>query len=123
MDPDPPLPAGRTADPEDSPPFRVEVVDDGDEAVTIAVTGELDLMTLGAFRAAVDAVLVTPPRRLLFDLRQCPFTSVRGFSVIGCCCSSVEEVVVFAASPFVARVIPLLGFDQVSTVLVEGEPG
>lgn len=119
---DPAPPTGTTADPAGCPSsFRVEVVDEGDETATITVAGELDLVSVGSFRAAVETVLTTPPRRLVFDLRNCPFASVRGFSVIGGCCLTVEEVVVVAASPFVARVMSVLGFDRVSTVVRDHE--
>ena len=120
MDPDlSPISAPSPATVAGPSPFRTEVRDEGEGTLTVTVAGELDLVSIGSFQAAVEAVLASAPRRLVFDLRRCDFVSVRGYSVIGRCSADVDEVVVVAASEFVARVISLLGFDEVSTVVRE----
>ncbi len=120
LQPDPAPTSLSAPPPETRPlPFQVEVLDDGVGAVTITVSGELDLVSIGSFQATVEAVLASNPRTVVFDLTRCPFVSVRGFSVIGRCGTRVDEVVVVAASAFVPRVIGLLGFDRVSTVVRE----
>ena len=77
------------------------------------VNGELDLLTMPAFEAALDALLSASPREALFDVCGAQFISVEGFAAIGRVSLTVERVTVNARDDFAEKIFRLLGYDRI----------
>jgi anti-anti-sigma factor len=82
---------------------------DADGAVVLALSGELDLSTVGALHTAVQDVISRKPSALVFDLGGLTFMDSSGIAALLSAVGSVDSVQVRNPSDIVRRVIELSG--------------
>jgi anti-sigma B factor antagonist len=95
------------------------------DAVTLAVVGEIDLVTAPQLRDAVNQLLTTvpPPRQIRVDLSAVRFMDSSGITALlaarAGARSAGSRLLVSSAAPAPARVIHLTGL---TPLLIEPEP-
>jgi anti-sigma B factor antagonist len=85
--------------------------DSGDPVITLS--GELDIASADAFRAAMEIVIGETPGKLVFDLRQLAFMDSSGLAVMVYVANNVEAVELRHASSIVRRVVEATGLSEV----------
>jgi anti-anti-sigma factor len=85
---------------------------DADGAVVLALSGELDLSTVGPLNAAVQDAVERKPDALIFDLAGLTFMDSSGIAALLRAVGSVNTVQVRNPSGIVRRVIELSGLAQ-----------
>jgi anti-sigma B factor antagonist len=103
-----------------------------DEAVIVALTGQLDVDTCGQLRAALDGICGRLANRLVVDLSGLDFCDSIGLSTLvlteGSCAAEGGWLRIAAPSMFLTRVLEVTGllgrlqaYDSVSAALA-GDP-
>ena len=104
---------------EDSPggaPLGVETRPDADGGPVIAVTGDLDISSVGRLRAAVDELAAERPQELTFDMSGLRFMDSAGIAVLLGAAGKVPTVRLRNPTAAVRRVIELTGLTEVLRV-------
>jgi anti-anti-sigma factor len=83
----------------------------------IAITGEIDSVSMPSLQAAIAAALAAKPDRVLIDATSAEFISVGGYCTIGELSESVSRVTLCSRSGLAARVMDILGFPDVVCVV------
>jgi anti-sigma B factor antagonist len=91
----------------DGAPLTIEIARSGDP--TIVLSGELDYSNADRVRAALDEVLETPPKRLLFELSGLRFMDSSGLALLLMTAAKVEAVTVVRPSTNVRRLLETTG--------------
>lgn len=89
------------------------------EAIVLAVTGEIDILTAPKFQEALDHVLQGKPSSLVVDLSGITFLASAGLGVIaavGHGIAAATSLKVVADGPVTARPIQLTGLNEVLAV-------
>ncbi|MET8957794.1 STAS domain-containing protein [Streptomyces sp. NPDC004393] len=97
----------------DDATFKTTVFHTGD-SITLAVTGELDLLTAEELRQSVSRCLAKKIRRLVMDLRQVTFCDCSGVNALlwtrrQARATGVDFVLTGVTAPRVAQVLRLTG--------------
>jgi hypothetical protein len=95
--------------------FRAEITAHDDDVITLELFGELDLVSMAHFEAALAAVLMRSPRRVIFDLSAAQFISAQGFAAMGRC-SGDFKVAVCSSSRLALKNLRALGYDEVECI-------
>jgi anti-anti-sigma factor len=102
-------------EPQSQDVFRAEITTHHDGAITLELFGELDLVSMPQFEAALAEVLMRKPRRVIFDLSAARFISGQGFAAIGRC-SNEAEVAIRSGSGLALKILRALGYDEVECI-------
>lgn len=95
----------------DVAPFEVRRFRAGREEV-IAITGELDLATVGSLETSLAAAYATGPDRIVLDLTELEFADSTGLKVIIQAHQRIGDRLVFVRGPRqIDRLFELCGFD------------
>lgn len=97
--------------------FNVHPVRRDDGSVVLFLVGELDVTSMAQFERAVDAVLSSNPRELIFDLSRSQFVSAQGYATMGRC-SDQLPIEIRSRTGLAARVLTVLGYERVDVVVV-----
>jgi anti-sigma B factor antagonist len=103
-----------SADSVDRAAFQVQKCE-ADEAVVLAVSGEVDMVTAPRLAEAIDAALATSPAALIVDLSKVQFLASAGMTVLVTAQAQVvppTRFAVVADGPATSRPIKLMGIDS-----------
>ena len=102
--------------------LKVETAHNGLVCV-LAVTGELDLVTVPNLAESAAAALKIPAERFVLDLSRLSFTDCAGVRALAAITRTVPAgcpVIVRSVSPALRRVLNLMGVNLESSVMVPG---
>ena len=102
---------------ESQPDGYLRVPIDRRSGSTIALVGDIDLVSIGTLDVVIRGALLDKPTHLVFDARACDFISIKGFNMIGRCSRVVEKVTLCTKLKFAQQALGLLGFDDVECVV------
>jgi anti-anti-sigma factor len=88
-------------------------LDEARNTAVVAITGEIDLVSIPSLEAAIDQARAAEPDRVLIDATSAEFISVGGYCMIGELTESVDRVTLCSRSDLAARVMTILGFPDV----------
>ncbi len=92
--------------------------DDARSTAIIAIAGEVDLVSIPSLQAAIAEALAAGPDRVLIDATSAEYIFVRGYCIIGELSESVDRVTLSSRSDLEARVMDILGFPNVLSVVM-----
>jgi anti-anti-sigma factor len=81
--------------------------------LTLTITGELDIASVGAVEEAIEEILTGECRRVVFELGDLTFMDSSGLALMLQVSKKVEMVEVHHATPIVHRVIEATGLDEI----------
>ncbi len=97
-------------------PLAVETHADGAGTPVIAVSGDLDISSVGELRGAVDRVAAARPDELTFDMSGLRFMDSAGIAVLLGAAGRVPTVRLRNPNTAIRRVIELTGLTEVLKV-------
>ena len=86
---------------------------DGSGVLTLTITGELDIASVGAVQETIEEILADDSRRVVFELGDLTFMDSSGLALMLQVSRKVETVEIHHATPIVQRVIEATGLDQI----------
>jgi anti-anti-sigma factor len=101
----------------------------GASGPVITLCGEADMATIAQFRAPITAQLARGTRCLTIDVSQLSFADSMSIRILVLAAKTLKErggdLVLLRPQPAVARILEIMGADQVITIRGEahGEPG
>lgn len=84
-----------------------------DGALVVAISGELDISNLDSLEHQLDAILVTAPDRLIFDLGELRFLDSSGIGLLVRTAERAGSVEIHRPSEIVRQVIQYMGLTSV----------
>lgn len=102
--------------PRPHPPFTATVLEETDDAATVAFTGELDLLVCDEVRAALDAALDRGAQSLVVDLSEVRLLDSRTIGVLIAIMKRTVAAggsfVVRSPQPHIRKTLSILGLSQ-----------
>jgi anti-sigma B factor antagonist len=93
----------------DRPGASVRATGEDPSAPVIALSGELDLASVGSVRAALDPYLTAGPTQVTLDLEHLTFMDSSGIALLVQLSNEVGTVSLTGLSPIVRRVLEATG--------------
>lgn len=85
----------------------------GDGEIVLEVSGDIDVSSVNALRAAVDRAIALAPRNLVFDMTALRFMDSSGLAVLLQAAEQVGAVELRRPSAIIRRVITLSGLTEI----------
>ena len=98
---------------EGAPPASVVQSTEADGTIVLALSGELDLVSVESVEEALQTAVAESPPRLVFDLRALEFMDSSGMAVLLRASRQVETVQLRHVPPIVQRIIEVTGLSDV----------
>jgi len=93
-----------------------ELVEADDDALTVTITGELDITNVDALESAVGAALDRRPRRLIIEVGDLRFADSSAIALWVRWSTSVPAIELRGVSPILRRVIDSMGLAETLNV-------
>jgi anti-sigma B factor antagonist len=104
----------------ESPPFRVELVQDSDDVAVIRVAGELEITSCPELRLCLDEAVERLTRRIIVDLTAATFIDSAAMGALVTCGRRLAErdalLEIWCRENNVARALRVTGLDHVFKV-------
>jgi anti-anti-sigma factor len=91
--------------------IEVSATETGDPVFVLA--GELDISNADRVRDAVQPILQTSPKRLVFEVRDLTFMDSSGIAVLVFAANALGSIELRHASPIVRRVVEATGLSEI----------
>ncbi len=98
---------------EDGLAASVSSVPNGSDGVTVTITGELDIASVGPVEEAIEEILTEECRSVVFELADLTFMDSSGLALMVQVSKKVERVEILHATPIVRRVIEATGLVEI----------